>query len=284
MGYLGASICTVGVACMLTVACGGAGEASSQCSPGATQACVGPGSCDGTRTCNTDGTWSACTCSSAGDGGTGDPTVQGCSDVVATGLPALIDDLDDGDGDIPANDGRRGFWGLYSDGTGTVSPEPAPGCESGIEYHFEPTDGAACMTGEGLSDWGAQLVVNLNPSTECGGLACRYDVTVYTGVRFTVSGSVSGEARFAMQTRSVADVESGGTCQEDCWDKYGATFDVGPEPQTIEFAFADLSQEGWGMSLAWDPSDVTAICFDLRLVDGEPLSFTDFCVDDVEFF
>ena len=33
-----------------------------------------------------------------------------CSDYVAKGSPALVDDLTDGNGYIPENDGRRGGW------------------------------------------------------------------------------------------------------------------------------------------------------------------------------
>ena len=72
---------------------GGAGGVASTlivCSPGATQQCVGPGSCQGAQACNATGTgWSVCDCgtSMGGSGNAGGSTSNagGAGGVAATG-------------------------------------------------------------------------------------------------------------------------------------------------------------------------------------------------------
>jgi len=64
----------------------------------------------------------------SGSGGSGQAkwTDGLCSDVVAKGSPGLVDDLNDGDGYIFNNDGRRGVWYTYNDGTGNQTPAGTP--------------------------------------------------------------------------------------------------------------------------------------------------------------
>ncbi len=104
------------------------------CTSGDTQACLGPGACEGAQICNADGTaWGACDCGSAGGsgggggdggggGGTGllctDPAEVPCSDQVFQALdlqadiaPGLIENAPDGTGWRSQIDATAGGFG-----------------------------------------------------------------------------------------------------------------------------------------------------------------------------
>jgi hypothetical protein len=93
----------------------------------------------------------------------------------------LIDDLACGNGALPMNCGRLGFWYIGSDGTGTQVP-----------YPFTPTIGgegssmyAAHTYGHGFTQWGSAMGLNLNHQplgTPPQG--CTYDASSYSGIQF----------------------------------------------------------------------------------------------------
>jgi hypothetical protein len=213
-----------------------------------------------------------------GDGG------GACRDVVATGSPALIDNLNDNDMFVPNNDGRQGSWFTYGDGTGTQTPAPIEPGVCDMSYLFTPTNGKACMTGTGVTSWGAGLGVGIIMGKNCK--SCMYDATIHNGVRFTISGSVTGVVRFQLVTADCHGVQWGGTCADEttCTDCYGATVTVTPDPQVVEIPWSDLRQMGWGPVQSLNIRQVHNLQWEVRLDGTSPASYTDFCVDDVGFY
>jgi hypothetical protein len=180
----------------------GAGGSGGTASGGVTS---GGGS---TITGGTTGTGGA-----VGSGGAGS---GGCSNVVATGSPGLIDDLNHAGANIPHNDGRQGYWFTWNDGTGTQTP---PGMLGGTcqATTFAPTNGQACTSGSGFTVSGAGIGFGVDYGPNC--VSCNYDATAYKGgVRFTISGIVTGNLRFVVTTAEVTPVEFGGLCPDagDC--------------------------------------------------------------------
>jgi hypothetical protein len=231
--------------------------------------------------------------------GTGGATI--CTPNKATGSNPLIDDMADGDNGIIPQDGRTGGWYTYSDNTGTVTPAT-------------PSSDMMCASGSGFSNWGAGLGVNLDAVLA---EICTYDASIYSGIRFTIKGSITdGKMRFIIQTADTADALSGGTCvstrtpNSNCNDAYGvdligqsaggvtcqstslswpcgpATGTAGPVTVTVPFSY--MSQEGWGQLFpTFNPKIMTAPQWQFKNCTGTSC-YTDMsfniCVGNVSFY
>jgi len=208
-----------------------------------------------------------------------------CADVVATGSPGLVDDLNHVGAAIPRNDGRHGQWATWGDGTGTQTPAGAPPnvCQA---TSFVPTNGQACTSGSGFTTWGAAIGVTVaEGEQDC--VICNYDATAYTGgVRFTISGSVTGSLRFMVETAEVDETRWGGTCTAGtkCWDAYGMVVGVTPQPQVIDVPWTSLRQQGWGIPVLFDIRHIQQLVWEVQKNGMAPVSFANLCIDDVAFY
>ena len=233
-----------------------------------------------------------------GTASTGGGTI--CTPSKATGSNPLIDNMADGDIAIIPQDGRTGGWYTYSDNTGTVSPA-------------SPTSGMMCASGSGFSNWGAGLGVNLDAVSA---KICTYDASIYSGISFTIEGSITdGKMRVQVQTADIADALGGGTCvsttsSNNCNDVYGVdligqsaggvtcqnaslSWPCGPAtgaagPVTVTVPFSYMSQEGWGQVFpTFNLKIMTALQWEFKLCTGNTcytgMSFN-VCVGDVSFY
>jgi hypothetical protein len=212
-----------------------------------------------------------------------------CSDVTATGTPTLIDDLNDGNGLILRNDGRQGAWSTYNDGTGTQSPTASSATTCDPAYTFTPTEKRACTSGSGFTGWGAAIGLSLLMGTSC--VSCNYNALairqLYLGIRFTVSvTSVTGKLRFDLSTANTQGQAWGGTCAVDsCLDAFGKEITATSQPQPVEVAWAELTHAGWGdKDIALDYRLLQVMRWTVVPQGGTPASFTNLCIDDVQFF
>jgi hypothetical protein len=216
---------------------------------------------------------------------TGGASGAGCMDAVATGSPVLIDDLNDNNQLIPNSDGRKGGWFTYSDGTGMQTPTPAPPQVCDPNIVFQPASGRACTTGSGFTKWGAGLGVSIDAGANCK--SCQYDATVFNGVRFTISGTVTGIVRFMVVIADTHGVQWGGTCADDavCADNYCAEVPVSSGPQVVEVPWTNLRQRGWGTAVPLNLRQLHNLTWEVGFASGSTTaSFQDLCVDDVAFF
>ena len=218
-------------------------------------------------------------------GGSGNGVVGPCSNVVATGSPGLVDDLNHTGATIPNNDGRQGEWGTWNDGTGTQTPAGALSDTCLTTNSFEPTNGQACTSGSGFTTSGAGITVLVAEGPNCK--SCNYDATAYKGgVRFTISGNVTGTVRFVVQTTEVDDVQFGGACTDGtkCWDAYGLNLSVTTQPQVVEIPWTSLHQQGWGTPALFDLRHVQGLQWNVQKSGSTPVSFDNLCIDDVSFY
>ena len=162
----------------------------------------------------------------------------------------LIDDLEDGDKVIRQVAGRQGSWYVFNDGKGTQTPPVGA---------FTPFAGGARSSryathtfGQGFSDWGAGIAVDLNnpgdnPQDDRRG---AYDVSGWHGFAFQAKGN--GAVRFKVITRAIADALDHGTCQPQqdrpCFDAHGARITLSADWTQHRIRFSELAQEGWGVS------------------------------------
>jgi hypothetical protein len=170
-------------------------------------------------------------------------------------------------------------WSADNDGTGTQTPDP-----------FTLTGGQACLSGSGFTQWGA--LIELTPNGPSG-TVCPFDISGYTGIRFTASGAINnGVLRFALPIPATTDVVNGGTCTasppKSCGDNFGQSFPAfGGNATTFEVPFASVSQEGWngvGIPAAWDPHNVLALMWFMHENYMQTESFSNVCVTNVSFY
>jgi hypothetical protein len=237
------------------------------------------------------GTFDAGTPQDAGSGGTMtlgcyDGSLPACATITATGSPALIDDFNHADSLVPHNDGRRGDWYTFNDGTGTQTPEAyATACTGPV-----PASHQVCTSGTGFSTWGAGIGLNLNWTTGCS--AGLYNAAVYSGVTFTLGGTISsGSLRLDVVTAGPQVPEYGGRCPttSTCSDFYGKNLTLSGSPQTVRINFSELKQTGWGTPVPWNPAELLSLSWQVSLnstgsTTGTPVSFSDLCIGNLAFF
>jgi hypothetical protein len=210
----------------------------------------------------------------------------------------------DGDTAIIPQDGRTGGWYTYSDNTGTIKPAT-------------PSSGMMCASGSGFSNWGAGLGVNLDAVLA---EICTYDASIYSGIRFTIQGSIDyGMVRFGVETADIASANGGGTCvststststiPDTCNDTYGADLLLGTTmvtcqsnisswlcgpptgaagPITVTVPFSAMSQQGWGQVFPkFNPKIILALQWQFKIcTETTCYTGTNFnvCVGDVSFY
>ncbi len=140
---------TLGVLAALSLwAAGCSDSGGATCGvPGATQACLCPGSISGAQSCQADGSWDACEC-------TPDPCADGaCDDDDGDGLDAAAEAAAGTDPDKPDTDGD----GL-NDGVELLGPDLV--ADTGDEVGTDPT--AADSDGDGFDD-GVEVEAGSDP-------------------------------------------------------------------------------------------------------------------------
>ena len=211
-----------------------------------------------------------------GDGSVVGVAAAGASPGSQTEVLELIDDVEGAFPKLPFEDGRNGGWySVHDDSYGQASPPSAVALEPARgESHF-----AAGISGDGFTDWGAQLGVSLkSPATS-------YDASKYCGIRFMAKGSGAG---WSMLVSDRSSVPQGGVCDEGSWDSeqscyrfVGKTFAVGADWQEVKIRFDELALLMDPTSLRkLDPSAVYDILFNIHNPQGDGFELL---VDDLAF-
>lgn len=196
----------------------------------------------------------------AGDGG--DPSPDADAEAPPC-TPALLDDLEDGDGTILPCAGRSGSWYTYNDGSRSGTQTPLPGRPfipvspgQGTSLH------AAHVAGSGFTSRGAGMGFDLNFAP--GGEKSSYDAGAYSGLSFWARAKPGTETHIYVNFPDRDTDIQGGVCQgTGCDDHYGKGIDITTEWAKYTVEFADLSTDGVGMPVpaAFDPEHVYSVEF-----------------------
>jgi hypothetical protein len=224
------------------------------------------------------------------DGGKPQDDLCAGHEVVATGMPGLMDDFEDGDGILLANDGRFSSWFLANNGTCTLTPPqgpvlpepPVPGAtiNNASKYAMHVT-ATQCTEFSGPS---LQTPFNL-----IGIAGCSYDVTQYDGMYFWATGNVAQLTVSIGLTTTIPTKYGGtGTCAQDstdkgCWDAFNTYVRLTPDWKEYTFKWGDLHQAGFGTKTPWDTKLAASIYFS---VSGNQATGTiaNFSIDNVGFY
>ncbi len=223
---------------------------------------------------------------SAGTAGSSGPTGLACSTVpVGPANDLLIDDLSTDDFVVPQNGSRIGEWYTFSDGSAEVEISHVAGADG--------ADFAVRIEGGPFETWGAGFGLTLNQPDADGvmsdGLACAYDASAYTGIRFMARGS--GPFRVTVQGMNVVPAAGGGTCESSCYDAHTRRLEATDDWQEFVVPFRTLEQRGFGTAAEFDPTILRSIQFEVNAPNGIDLSLDDIafvvgefgpCVADVD--
>jgi hypothetical protein len=190
---------------------------------------------------------------------------------------ALIDNLEDGDGNIIPIDGRQGYWYTFNDGTMTGTQQPVWGGRIlNAQPIFDRPDSkfAAWTLGSGFTNWGFGIGVFLN------GPSSFYNASKYRGVTFWARlGSSSANVVRVDVSDSQTVSYVGGICSS-CWDYFGKNFIMSTSWQRYSFAWSDLTQQGWGDQF---PAIFPAAIREMRFATQATGITFEIYVDDLSF-
>ncbi|HTQ03553.1 MAG TPA: hypothetical protein VMI54_06840 [Polyangiaceae bacterium] len=209
---------------------------------------------------------------------------------------AMIDDFENGSGLLPLVDKRNGSWWTAADDTGgTLVPEqsaitnmpaapemlPQPRCGS----HY-----AMRITGEGFTDWGADLGVALAAGTRPNGEegAVPYDASARTGVDFWARiGDTSTNSVFFEVSDSNSEPD-GGICMvgggtgKECYDGFGVNLtSLDTTWHHYRIPFSGLSQRNFGVKA---DGVVTNAIYNITFNFLSATDPFDFWLDDISFY
>jgi hypothetical protein len=197
--------------------------------------------------------------------------------VATGGAPQyMIDDLEDGDGDIIVAESRGGYWYTFNDGTTTGWQSPVWG---GRIFKAQPISDrpgslfAAWTQGGGFTSWGAGMALYFR------GTSSLYNANKYRGISFWAKIGVNAANVVRMNVSDNQTVSDGGICT-DCWDHFGVTFVAYQTWQRYSYLWSDMTQRGWGVPLApaINPAKLRSIEFSTQ----EGIDF-ELYIDDIAF-
>jgi hypothetical protein len=198
---------------------------------------------------------------------------------------AVIDDLEDGNGSLPAIATRNGSWWISTDMTaGTIEPPPdaSPPAERILGGRCD-SEYAMRVTGSGFTEWGAVLSLGFRYTTAIESI----DASSYRGVRFWAKVGENHTSATRVQFQDSSTQPEGGKCNPDstgtdqCYDGFGTTLTtINDEWQEFQLEFSTLTQREFGFGAdALDP----ATLYDIEW-NFDPNATFDLWIDDLWFY
>lgn len=238
---------------------------------------------------------------SGGAGGSGNSTALGGSSAVSGGTTsatggtlalggtqatggsvavgqAMIDDLEDGNGDIIAAEGRQGYWYTFNDGTVTGTQLPvwdgriitalALGDREGSKF-------VAWTSGAGFTDWGAGIGLYLK------GNNAFYNANKYRGITFwaKVDPGRANVVRVGVADDQTVPLDANSFCTA-CWDHFSVNIILSTSWQRYSFLWSNLSQGGWGAPLATAINNSKLRSIEFRIQEAVDFGLY---IDDIAF-
>ncbi len=198
----------------------------------------------------------------------------------ACGPEAMIEDAEDNNNQVIAQDGRGGYMYTFVDKVGSTV-EPASGESGGV---FAPRPGGAqgsqyamCMKGT----VGTAAIVYTGMGLNFVDPKGQYDATKYKGISFWAKKGPGSTGKVRLKVPDVNTDPDGQVCSE-CFNDFGADLTLTEEWQQFTIPFNRMKQlAGWGnpQKSSIEPATLYGIQFQVN-DKGQPY---DICVDNIAF-
>jgi hypothetical protein len=190
----------------------------------------------------------------------------------------LLDDFEDGDDKPFKGFQREAWWFSASDNTdgsniypaGTFAPDKLPATQASKANQF-----AAHFKAKGQKDWGATWGTTLRWADK--GIKCPFNGSAFTGIKFRAKGPADIRVSFGLPETFPPD--SGGACQEGCWDSHGMPLHLTDKWDEYIVRWDRVQQGGWGAQARFDPGRLLGVSFSVNAKEIP----VDFWIDDIEF-
>jgi hypothetical protein len=198
------------------------------------------------------------------------------------GVPALIDNMEDGDAYILPIDGRGGVWFTYNEGSANGYQYPSPtNLFSMLMVPSDATGGGfvANTVGTNFMTWGAGMGFVLNNG-------CPYDASIQHGIHFFARSELGpAQILVLLPTAATTPTDNNGTCvpftTNSCYDDYQRALNLDQNWQEEYVPYTTLRQLGWGTPVSFDSRTLMGVNF--QTVYGGGLSFS-FSIDSISFY
>lgn len=194
-------------------------------------------------------------------------------EIVSAGEAGLIDDFEDGNGQVAKREGRGGYWWRSNDPDGSKfdNDDAKPG-EDGC------SGSTLCLhqwgkTSSKPSAWGVNFGANV-------GLDGTVDVSNYVGISFRAKSASGVGHKVRFKIGDINTHPNMGVCKS-CWNHWGKDIQLSTEWREYRVLFSGVQQApGWGdpRPPSFDPSRMYSIDFSV----GPGQTF-DIWVDDLQF-
>lgn len=202
---------------------------------------------------------------------------------------ALVDDLEDGDGQIAPLGGRVASWWVVSDETESATLQPPANAAPEPELLPRERCGsryAMRLTGEGFTGWGATLVAGMDYDDASQSIQ-PVDLSGYEGLMFWARVGELHNSSVRVQFQDSNTDALGGVCNpepsspDECYNGWGtAILPLDTEWRLYRIPFRNLGQRDFGYRAeSFVPSTVYNIEWNL-----DPNSVFDLWVDDLWFY
>jgi hypothetical protein len=202
--------------------------------------------------------------------------VAKCDGDLVPAADGLIDDYEDGNGQMATVGGREGYWYTAKDPNGSTIEIPASGAE--------PQDGGAGgstkafhikgQTSGAQGAWGVEYGVNpLNDKT------LQYDASKFAGVAFKAKKAGDTD-KVRVNVGDINTHPNGGLCKM-CYNHFRKDFTLTDEWKDYQLTWGELQQRpGWGDPRPKSITPDKALVISFAFEGGKPFEAW---IDDVTF-
>jgi hypothetical protein len=188
---------------------------------------------------------------------------------------------------------RSGVWRSFGDGSSAATAVGALGGRG------TAPDCSMHNQGANFTDWGAGMGFGLNMGQSA---FCRYDASVFQGVRMYLKGSATGSTnspagalahnwvRVGLATVQTASADEGGSCVpgggKTCNDHWSKFCQLGTDWTLCDLSLSGtgLAQWGFGAPVTFSKGYLLEIVFEVHRASSAPVVDFDFAVDDISFY
>jgi hypothetical protein len=176
---------------------------------------------------------------SAAKGGSSSSIKTCPGEIVSAGEVGLIDDFEDGDGQVAKREGRGGYWWRSTDPDGSkFENDDAKPTEAGCEgstlclHHWGNTSSKS-------GAWGVNFGANV-------GLDGTVDVSNYVGISFRAKSGKGVGHKVRFKLGDINTHPNLGVCKS-CWNHWGKDIQLTTEWREYRVLFSGVEQApGWG--------------------------------------